>query len=110
MRDRRRPRRSGGVGNVRPKPEPAATGGGLLGGVRKYIFGSIVGAALVACLVAWFRGVFDSALADLASSGADKYCALKDTVRPNWPLADPPKASDRFTILIATIDRDDSDH
>jgi hypothetical protein len=108
MRDRRRSRRLLQAGNTRPEAEAGATDGGLLAWVRKHIVGSIIGAALAACLVAWFRGVFDSALADIAPSGADTYCALREVVTNNWPFAEPIAVSDRFTILIATIDQDDA--
>src|SRR4051794_9050128 len=108
MRDRWR-RRSGAAGKARPEGTSGTSGGGVLGWVRKHPFG-IIGAALALCLGAWFRGFFDSALADIAPSGAETFCALRETVRDSWPLVDPPKPSGRFTILIATVDRDDADH
>ena len=109
MRQRRR-RRSIDTGAGRQDTGAGAAGGaGLLGWARKHIVGGIIGAALVASVSAWLGGFFDSALRDILPSGADTFCAFRETVEHRWPFADPPAASDRFKILIATIDRDDAD-
>ena len=87
MRNGRR-RRSGAAGNARPEEEAGATGGGVLGWVRKHIVGSIFGAALVASLTAWLGGFFGSATGDIFPSGADAFCALSETVRASWPFGE----------------------
>ena len=111
MRDRRRPRRSLQAGNARPEAQAGATGGGgRLGWFRKHIVGSIIGGALVTTLTAWVGAFFNSALNHIAPPGAETFCALSETLTNSWPFANAPKPSDRFTILIATIDRDDADH
>jgi len=83
---------------------------GILGWLREHIVGGIIGAALIASATAWFQGAFDSVLHDVAPSGADAFCALRETVEDHWPFPNPQVTLKRFTILIATIDRDDSDH
>jgi tetratricopeptide (TPR) repeat protein len=83
---------------------------GILGWLREHIVGGIIGAALFATLTAWLQGAFDSVLHDVAPSGADAFCAVRETVEDHWPFAAPQITSQRFTILISTIDRDDSDH
>jgi hypothetical protein len=109
MRDRRR--RSSQAGNARPEAEPDATGGGgLLGWLRKHIVANIIGAALVASLIALARGFFDPVLTAIAPSAADTVCTMREAVTNHWPFADPPPAVDQFRVLIATIDGDDSDY
>ena len=106
MRNGRR-RRSGAADKARPDAEAGATGGGLLGWVRKHPL-KIIGAALVTTLTAWLGVFFGSATGDIFPSGADAFCTLSETVRASWPFAEKPAASDKFTILIATIDGDDA--
>jgi len=43
-------------------------------------------------------------------SGADAACVLREAVEYSWPFAKQAATSTRFTILIATTDRDDADH
>ena len=109
MRERRR-RRS--IDRERGQHGAAADAqrSGILGWLREHIVGGIIGAALIASVTAWFQGAFDSVLHDVAPSGADAFCALRETVEDHWPFAAPQVTSRRFTILIGTIDRDDSDH
>src|SRR6516164_11179382 len=107
MRERRRRRP---IDRERGQQGIATVRGGILGWLREHIVGGISGAALIASVTAWFQGAFDSVLHDVAPSGADAFCALRETVEDHWPFAAPQVTSRRFTILIGTIDRDDSDH
>src|SRR5712691_7675287 len=84
--------------------------GGVFARARKYLFGSIIGVAVVASVTAWLDGFLDTALRDVLPSGGDAFCTFRETVEDHWPFAAPPTTSDRFTILIATVDRDDADH
>jgi tetratricopeptide (TPR) repeat protein len=84
--------------------------GGIVGWLREHILASILGAALVATATGWFSGFFDSVLHESLPSGAEAFCALRETVEYRWPFARKQATRDRFSILIATIDRDDSDH
>ena len=46
----------------------------------------------------------------VAPSGADAARDLRETIKYHRPFATQPTPSERFTILIATIDNDDTDH
>jgi tetratricopeptide (TPR) repeat protein len=83
---------------------------GILGWLREHIFASVVGAALVATAAGWFAGFFDSILHETVPSATDAACALREAVEYHWPFAKNSATSNRFTILIATLDRDDADH
>jgi hypothetical protein len=83
---------------------------GILDWLREHILASIIGAALVATLSGWFSGFFDSVLHESVPSGADAACAFREAVEYYWPFGKESAPSNRFTILIATIDQDDSDH
>lgn len=99
------------AGGDRPLPPAGATGGGgVLSRLRTYIVGGIIGAALTGSITLWFNGFFGSMLDDFVPSGADTACALHETIKYYWPFAPHRPPSERFTILIATIDRDDADH
>jgi hypothetical protein len=76
---------------------------------RANILNGIIGAAVLASITAWFQGGFDSVFHAILPSGADAFCALRETIEYHWPFAATSTESDRFTILIATIDRDDTD-
>ncbi len=105
---RRRSEAAGTAGSARPEAEVGATGGGgVLGWFRKHIVGSIIGTAVVASLTVWLGGFLDAALRDVAPSGADAFCSFREAVTDYWPFAEPTQPSERFTILIATIDGDD---
>lgn len=108
MRDRRRRRATETRGRDQGSESGATGGGGVLSWVRKHIVGSIVGAAIAVSVTGWLGGFFDSALRDVFPSGADAYCALKETIKYQGPFAGRPPASDKFTILISTIDYDDA--
>jgi hypothetical protein len=109
MRDRRR-RRLVDADKGQERTAAAATGGGVLNWLRTHVVESIIGVALITSVTAWLRGAFDSVLHDVVPSGADAACALRETIEYHWPFATQPAPSDRFTILIATIDHDDADH
>jgi tetratricopeptide (TPR) repeat protein len=89
---------------------PAAPTGEVMGWLREHIVGSIIGAALIATATAWLQGAFDSVLRDTLPSGTDAFCALSETVKYHWPFSTPPASSNRFSVLLATIDRDDAEH
>lgn len=108
MRERRR-RRSMDTDRGQQRVAANAQRSRILGWLREHIVGGIIGAALIASVTAWFQGAFDSVLHDVAPSGADAFCALREAIEDHWP-ANPQVTLKRFTILIATIDRDDSDH
>src|SRR4051794_11826338 len=95
---------------VKPRPDakPAAAGGGILGWVREHPL-KIVGGAIAASLTTWLVVFFGSAIGDIFPSGADLYCAASETVRA-WSSGEKTAASDKFTILIATIEGDDASH
>jgi len=76
--------------------------------VRTHILGIVIGAAAVA-VTGWFSGFFGAILA-VVPSGPEAFCDLRERIEYHWPFAAPLATSDRFTILIATIDRDDADH
>jgi hypothetical protein len=108
MRERRR-RRS--IDETRGRLPVAANAqrSGILGWLREHIVEGIIGAALIASVTAWFQGAFDSVLRGVAPAGADALCVLHESVAGHWPFATQQVTPNRFTILIATIDRDDSD-
>jgi tetratricopeptide (TPR) repeat protein len=85
------------------------TGGRALKWLSRHILVTIIGGALIAVLVGWFSGFFGAILA-VVPSGAEAFCDLRETIDYHWPFAAPLANSDRFTILIATIDHDDADH
>jgi hypothetical protein len=87
----------------------ADASGGTLGWLRTHIVNSIIGAAIIASLTAWFQGAFDSVFHSVVPSGAEAFCALHESIENRWSFAAAPATSDRFTVLIATIDRDDVD-
>src|ERR1700730_18493108 len=111
-RSRRRPVEVGSARRrtvgVRVAVDPRG-GGGALAWLRSHIRESIIVASLVASVTAWLHGFFDSVIHDVFPSGADAFCALGETLEYHWPFAAPSAAPDRFTILIASIDRDDVD-
>ena len=86
-----------------------ASRAGILGWLREHIFASVIGAALVATATGWLTGLFDSILHETVPSATDAACALREAVEYHWPFAKNSTTSNRFTILIATIDRDDPD-
>ena len=111
MRDRRR-RRLVDADRDRQHTTVKAAGGGVRNWFRRHIVASfsVIGvAALVTVGTGWATGFFDFILRDVAPSGVDTACALRETIKYHW-FATPPATSDRFTILIATIDHDDADH
>jgi hypothetical protein len=111
MRDRRW-RRLVDADRDRQRQTARAPGGRVRNWLRSHIVASIgiIGLALAAVLTGWLNGFFDSILHDVVPSGTEAACSLHEAVKYNWPFATPQATSDRFTILIATIDRDDADH
>jgi hypothetical protein len=107
MRDRRGRRLVNADGD-RQHTTVKAAGGGVRLWPRIIKIISIIG--LPGVIAVWFTGFFDSVLHNVVPSGADTACALRETVELHWPFAAPPVPSERFTILIATIDHDDADH
>jgi hypothetical protein len=67
----------------------------------------IIGAALIATTIAWLQGAFDFVLHEIVPLGTAAFCALRENLGYYWPFKARPAGSNRFTILIATIDRDD---
>lgn len=105
MRDRRW-RRLVDRGSTQPRVGRVTR---ALAWVRTHIIlGSVIGAAAIA-VTGWFSGFFGAILA-VVPSGAEAFCDLCETIEYHWPFAAPLATSDRFTILIATIDHDDADH
>jgi tetratricopeptide (TPR) repeat protein len=88
------------------------TGDGLGNWLRTHLVASfsIISVAIVGVGTGWVTGFFDSILDSVAPSGVDAACALRETVKYHWPFENPSTTSERFTILIATIDHDDADH
>src|ERR1700687_4897573 len=86
-----------------------AGGGNVFSWLQANVGKSIIVAAFVAAMTGWLSGFFESVLRETVPSGADAFCAVREAVEYYWPFAVPPTTSDRFTILIATIDRDDAD-
>jgi hypothetical protein len=86
MRDRRWRRLVDTDGNQQRKAV-GATGGGVSGWLRENIGKSLIGGALVAVFAGWLTGFFDSILDQVAPSGADAACALRETIQYNWPFA-----------------------
>jgi tetratricopeptide (TPR) repeat protein len=109
MRERRR-RRPTYSDSGKPRVAEDAARGGLLGWLREHIVGGLIGAALVAAITGWLGGFFDSILHEIVPSGADTFCALRETVEYHSPFATRPAKSNRFSILISRIDRDDPEH
>src|SRR5215469_2480719 len=83
---------------------------GIFSWLREHILASIIGVAVVTTATGWLSGFFDSILHETLPSAADTACALREVVEYHSPSAKQPATSTRFTILIATIDRDDADH
>jgi hypothetical protein len=108
MRDRRW-RQLVDAGRGQQRTTADATGGGVRNWPRRHIV-AIIGVALVAVLTGWLNGFFDAILHDVVPSGAEAACALRETIEYHWPFATQQTPSERFTILIATIDRDNADH
>jgi hypothetical protein len=71
---------------------------------------SIIVVALVTAVTAWLLGFFDSILEGVVPSGSEAFCVLRETLDYRWPFAPRPRVSDRFSILIATMDHDDTYH
>src|SRR5712671_485000 len=109
MRARRHRRPIGDQRNHRGAAADAPHAG-ILGWLREHIFASVIGAALVATATGWLTGFFDSILHETVPSATDAACALREAVEYHWPFAKKSATSNRFTILIATIDRDDAEH
>jgi tetratricopeptide (TPR) repeat protein len=111
MRDRRR-RRLVETDRGLQRKTADATGGGVCIWVRTHIIAtiSIIGVALGGVVTGWWGGFFESILREVFPSAADAACALRETIEYQWLFASQEAPSDRFRILIATIDRDDADH
>src|ERR1700737_2839457 len=77
--------------------------------VRTHIILSVIGTAALAVMGGWVSGFLGAILA-VVPSGPEAFCDLRETIEYHWPFAAPLATSDRFTILIATIDHDDADH
>ena len=75
-----------------------------------WVHASILAVALVTAVTAWLSGFFDSILDVVVPSGSEAFCVLRETLEYRWPFAPRPAVSDRFSILIATMDHDDTDH
>lgn len=102
----RQRRRSLQAGNGRPKAEAGVTRNGkLLSWARKNIERIVGGGIIGAILVAIFAAPLGTFLySNIAPPVSEYFCALREAM-----TNDPPPAADRFRILIATIDGDDSD-
>jgi hypothetical protein len=74
------------------------------------VHAGIISVALVTAVTAWLRGFFDSIRDGAVPSGSEAFCALRETLEYSWPFAPRAAMSNRFSILIATIDHDDTYH
>jgi hypothetical protein len=114
MRIRTRRQAAGTGGTQRPgdRVRGAAgsrSGGGALRWLRNPIvlFWVMFGGALVAILLTWYEGLFDSVLRNAIPSGQETFCSLRETADYYWPFSRP-HSRNRFTILVARLDNDDA--
>jgi hypothetical protein len=95
--------------------DPATTqpaGGRVRNWLRKPIVRiiSIIGVPLAGVITVWLSGFLDAIVQNVVPSGSDVACIARETIEYHWPFASQPDPSDRFRILVATIDHDDADH
>src|SRR6476620_3831789 len=80
----------------------------MLGWLRENVGTAIIGAALTAAFVAYFRGIFDAILGDILPKGAEISCIGCEWIADHWPFRKREPTRDVFRVVVAKLDHDDA--